>query len=276
MKKFIWILLIWPFLSGCGISFYYNKLDWFAKWYLDDFVELNSVQSDIFDAHFERWHQWHRQNQLPLYREQLVRLKQDLKQGITSEQVIVHTQHARDHWLNLLKHLAPDIAHQLLTLNQNQKRELIENLHQKIEERAESWNEKTQKERYQDAKERHIEDFENWFGRLSEQQEKAVIQQLVAYQPNRELWLTYRKAYLQQFESVLFAQQDPAQSAKLSNLLANPESMRSAQLKQSIRINRTLYAEFIVSFINQASAKQKQHLINELDEYLSELNALID
>ncbi|MCU4675077.1 DUF6279 family lipoprotein [Catenovulum sp. 2E275] len=275
MKRICWLILCWPLLTGCSLSFYYNKLDWFAKWYLDDYVELHSQQAEIFEQHFERWHNWHRQTQLPLYQQLLTEIEADIKQGISAEDVTQHSNAARLHWHNLLAHIAPDVTRQLLTLSAAQKQSLIENLKQNIEEKYQKFADKTDAERREDAQEHHIEDYENWFGRLTDKQIAELKQQLLRYQADRTLWFEYRLAYIKQFESLLFANDDPVQTVKLNNLLAQPEQMRSAALQQTLKYNQALYAEFLPRFIAGCSDKQKQHLLEKIADYKTELAELV-
>lgn len=276
MKKIYWLLVIWPLLTGCGISFYYNKLDWFADWYLDDFVELTDSQERVFEKDFERWHQWHRKTQLPLYYEQLEQLKLDIKQGINSQQILAHTHQARSHWLNLLEHIAPDVTRQLLTLSAEQKQELLDNLADELKEKTNKFSEKSLKERIEDTEQRNIKTFKKWFGRLTDAQEQQIKTQLTKYQSSRVMWLSYRQNYLTQFEALLFNNQAQNQFEKLEDLLGYPDQMRSAELRQIISLNQTLYAQFLSQFIAQASDTQKLHLYDEIDEYLQELQELIE
>lgn len=276
MKKIYWLLVIWPLLTGCGISFYYNKLDWFADWYLDDFVELTDSQERAFEKDFERWHQWHRKTQLPLYHEQLKQLKLDIKQGINSQQILAHTHQARSHWLNLLEHIAPDVTRQLLTLSAEQKQELLNNLADELKEKTNKFSEKSLKERIEDTEQRNIKTFKKWFGRLTDAQEQQIKTQLTKYQSSRVMWLSYRQNYLTQFEALLFNNQAQNQFEKLEDLLGYPDQMRSAELRRIIGLNQTLYAQFLSQFIAQASDTQKQHLYDEIDEYLQELQELIE
>lgn len=276
MKKFWALLIIWPLLAGCGISFYYNKLDWFANWYLDDFVELTDSQQSLFENQFERWHQWHRNTQLPLYYQQLQQVKQDLQQGITASQILAHTHQARAHWITLLKHISPEASRQLLNLSVEQKQELVSNLSEEIEEKIEKYDDKSEQERIEDNEKRNIKSFKKWFGRLTDEQEQQIKALLKKYQSSRVMWLSYRQNYVNQFETLLFNHQDPAQLAKLVNLLGYPDQMRSAELQKVISSNQQIYAQFLAKFIAQAGEAQKQHLYDEIDEYLQELASLIE
>lgn len=276
MKKIFWLLVLWPLLTGCGISFYYNKLDWFANWYLDDFVELTDSQDKLFEKHFNSWHQWHRKTQLPLYYDQLKQLKLDIKQGINSQQILAHTHQARSHWLNLLEHIAPDVTRQLLTLSAEQKQELLDNIADELEEKANKFAEKSLKEQVDDTENRNIKTFKKWFGRLTDKQEQQIKTQLTKYQSSQTMWSNYRQNYLKQFEALLFNNQALDQFEKLADLLGYPDQMRSPELQQIIGLNQTLYAQFLSQFIAQASDTQKQHLYDEIDEYLQELEELIE
>ena len=55
-------------LSGCSATqLIYNRVDILVRWYLDDYVSLDSEQQERFDARLETLLDWHRREELPAY-----------------------------------------------------------------------------------------------------------------------------------------------------------------------------------------------------------------
>ena len=73
-SRFLSALLVFAFvLAGCSANrFLYNRADTFVRWAIDDYVDLTSEQQRQFDADLDGLLDWHRRDELPLYREFIV------------------------------------------------------------------------------------------------------------------------------------------------------------------------------------------------------------
>lgn len=65
--KLLAMSVVLLFASGCSIKFAYNQLDWLIPWYLEDFIEFEGGQVELFDKHLEDYLEWHRLQALPEY-----------------------------------------------------------------------------------------------------------------------------------------------------------------------------------------------------------------
>ena len=78
------------FLAGCSANrFLYNRADTFVRWTIDDYVDLTSEQQKQFDADLEGLLDWHRRDELPLYREFIVSSLDALEGGVTIDEAVL-------------------------------------------------------------------------------------------------------------------------------------------------------------------------------------------
>ena len=88
-------LLVFAFvLAGCSANrFLYNRADTFVRWAIDDYVDLTSEQQKRFDADLDGLLNWHRRDELPLYREFIVSSLDALEGGVTIDEAIEVSHH---------------------------------------------------------------------------------------------------------------------------------------------------------------------------------------
>ena len=84
-------LLVFAFvLAGCSANrFLYNRADTFVRWAIDDYVDLTSEQQKQFDADLDGLLDWHRRDELPLYREFIVSSLDALEGGVTIDEAVL-------------------------------------------------------------------------------------------------------------------------------------------------------------------------------------------
>ena len=83
-------LIALSILSGCSANrFLYNRADTFVRWTIDDFVNLDTAQQQVFNNNLDGLLEWHRRNELPLYREFIVSSLDALEGGVTIDEAVL-------------------------------------------------------------------------------------------------------------------------------------------------------------------------------------------
>ena len=78
------------FLAGCSSNrFLYNRADTFVRWAIDDYVDLTSEQQKQFDSDLNGLLDWHRRDELPLYRKFIVSSLDALEGGVTIDEAVL-------------------------------------------------------------------------------------------------------------------------------------------------------------------------------------------
>ena len=85
------VLLVFSLgLAGCSANrFLYNRADTFVRWAIDDYVDLTAEQQKQFDAELYGLLDWHRRDELPLYREFILSSLDALEGGVTMGEAIL-------------------------------------------------------------------------------------------------------------------------------------------------------------------------------------------
>lgn len=65
-------------MTGCSTKFAYNNFDWLVLWYFDDYIDFSNSQKAHFDQRLDDWIQWHRKEELAVFRTHLQPIRADI------------------------------------------------------------------------------------------------------------------------------------------------------------------------------------------------------
>ena len=278
MKKITTLLCI-LLLTGCSTKFAYNNADWLVYWYLDDYIELNNQQEDMFDEMLANWQTWHRQNELPKYQSQLAMLASDIDNDtLTVERVAFHRDSAREHWVRAREHVANDIVTLAKTLNQEQVIYLFAALEKEnVEDEEEMLDRQNESETKRNTAwiKRNQKNIKRWLGKLSPEQETFIASFRQRFESTGEHWLDYKRVYQQALREV-FAMDSRGTDfeARLYELIVNPEKYRSDAFLLASEANMRASSDYFVGLINTSNNKQIKKLLNEIDDFYQDVVSL--
>ena len=82
--------------AGCSAArLAYERLDWLVRWELGRYVSLTTEQRTVFDGAFATFWRWHRQEELPLWVEELRTLADLLEPRTAVDRTRLETVSAR-------------------------------------------------------------------------------------------------------------------------------------------------------------------------------------
>lgn len=280
MKKYI-VVILFGLLSGCSSKLAYNNIDWLVYWYMDDYVELNNQQEALFDKQLAGWIDWHRSEELPKYIQHLQQIRRDVAQNkLTESTIITHYQRLTAHWDRFRKEISPPLVDIAETLTDEQVIRLFAALEADNKERKERIAKRqalSPQAQLEKRIEGMVEDMEARIGSLTAQQRQIVTEFAPQFTSSSSLWLAYRRE-LQQQARRLFAtrhNRDDFQE-KLLALLLDPEQYRSEAFLAAWEHNRTLQARMAAAIAQTLTAKQKEKLLNHIDDLIEDLKGLSD
>lgn len=266
-------------LSGCSASFTYNNIGWLSSFWIDDYVDLNKQQSKTVKTLIKETRDWHRQTQLPLYRQDLINLQQLLLNNPNQGQLIAHFEQAKQHWQALVMHVKDDLVDVALTLDESQKSEFTKAIAEQMDEQLEEFNEKTTQERLEDRLDEQLETYEDWLGKLTSPQVALITNANAQFNSTFMLWHSYKQARLEKLKNV-FSQPEVSNEAfseQLAYIIIEREAFMSAELIELDKQNLARYASLLVALrqtlsdqqINKANEKFAE-MIEEIDELMND------
>ncbi len=275
------ILLLAGLISNCGfVQTAYNNAPQALSWWLDDYFDFTQSQQSALNPALNRLHNWHRQNQLPLYIATLKDLQSSIaKTQISTSEVCEKTENIKALFGELQLESIPIIVDIAPFLSDKQ----MQYFQTKLDKRAQKWK----SEWWQDTPEAQIEmrlekieSFsEKLYGDLSESQQTLLKQNLTKTPINPAL--SYAEILRRNTDAydIVYALNKQAISPESKEKLVkagferlknspNPEYQAYAnQIKQ-----RT--CEIIADLHNSTNAKQKQHANDWLEGYITEFTRL--
>lgn len=165
------------FVAGCSmLRFGYDQADHIAAWTADEYFDLDADQKTALLARFERFHAWHRHEQLPDYAQFLGAVKHKAQQPVTREDAVWLVEGVRARYRALVVRASSDAAGLLATLTAENIRALQRQWRQDNRRfvRAHRLDD-SQEERRQASAERTLKQIREWTGHLDPEQEARII-----------------------------------------------------------------------------------------------------
>lgn len=275
--KIIAIVLLSCWLSGCSkLGFTYRNLDWLLTYYVDDYVSLNARQEDLLSDKVRVLLAWHCKNEIPDYLDLLAKW-----QAMATSNTLSKAQYdsQRDsvlrHWRILIKRLADEMKPLVVTANETQLKEFIQNLQEKNAEFKEEYIENDIAEVREKLEEHLQERYERWLGSLTRQQQSLIrghSQVLAIFQ---KAIYTYRENWRELLMTEWQKSHDMAAVADfLYNAVTDRERYWSPQYRLKYYNQRQASEKLTFSILTSLSAGQSAYLKNKLKDLQAQLREI--
>lgn len=270
-------LLLAVLVSGCSFRFVYNHLDWWTHWYLDDYVTLNEQQQQRFDREFEQLHLWHRKTQLPLYVQQLKKLKEAINTQIDEDKVLGNLAQFVNHWQNFLIAVEPKLQPLTFSLTFTQKQQLLHALRERHQENLDDYEALNDADWFEKRANEQIAQLKSWFGKLTATQKLQVRLISKGFQRSFEPRMEYRETWMVQFTELL-NQDLPEHQFKYEfyRLFVNGRSLRTDNFNAITDNNQQVFANIFVYMVATATDKQRQRINKKIDKVIGDLAYLVE
>ena len=269
------------FLTSCSSKLAYNNLDWWVYWYMDDYIELKDEQEEKFDAHLQNWLSWHKKSELTRYKAQLEDIKKQIQNDTLNSSIVYNNlELARSHWERVRDEVSPELAAIAKTLDDEQVVTLfaaLEKDNKEEEEERQEALEKSEAQRLKDRIERIQETISERIGDLSKEQKQIVSTYAQQFISTGDAWIKYRRN-IQNAARKLFVsrKQNERFEQELVSLMQNPDNYKSDVYKQSSAHNMTVTATLLAEIFSTLSEKQRQTLIENVDELIETVDNFMD
>ena len=277
LRALLAVLVISVSVSGCTVKLTYNFLDWVLYWELKDYVKFTRDQRLLVKDEISQLIDWHRNEELPQYADQLEKLSKQLKSGITVEQLDESYNNLRDSWQRIVIKTLPAAVDIISNLNDQQVNDFLEMLIEKEGDDAKKIEKgthvRTVKKREAYVSKKIVE----VIGPLNEAQKALIAQWAQRMKPTKEFSLAQAIQWRTKMQTVLAERHDEQQLQKnLMVLFANPDQLRSASYRRVIDKNKHLVMQLLLDLNQTLTHQQRSKLVKKLNGYIEDFRDLSD
>lgn len=193
IKSAIIGLLVLQLAACSSVRVGYNSGPLLAWWWLDGYVDFSRDHAPLAQQGIDRWFEWHRATQLPVYADLLAPAAQDMLEPVTAAQACRWHARLRDALAPALDRAVEIAADLVPTLGEAQLRHIEQRYAKRNDEMRSDFLQPDPAVRQRESVRRTVERVERVYGRLEEAQ-KLVIATGVAASPfDPERWLADRE-----------------------------------------------------------------------------------
>lgn len=265
-------------LAGCSATqLAYRNLDWLISRKVNQLVDLNSSQQAWFDNQLQGTLQWHCQQEIPRYHQELTRIgKRLLSADLEPQSLEADIQRAEASANRLLERTAPLMSGLLQRLDDDQIQELRSNMDEHLDEQYQELASPPLQERQEHSIKELSSLLERWLGRLNTPQ-KALVEQWAASRSrddSNRIWLDNRRHWQGLLFDELATRQQNDFSQRIRHLLVDYRQLQTPAYAQQVPGSKLAFSQLLTGIMQAATAKQKKHFSTQLEELLEDLQAL--
>jgi hypothetical protein len=274
VRKIIVAVLLLGLLTGCMAKFSYGFADWVIEWMITDYVSLDKTQKKQLKLTIDKQLAWHKETQLPRYRDWLIEFRVQTETGLNRQWLIAWSEQLTVFWQDLALQINPDTIAFLRSLSDAQVEELIAKLDESQLELAEEYMDPDEDKRLAERAER-TEDFTSeLLGKLNQQQKGLIGQWNANSGDSTKLWMENREQWTRRFELALQGRSGDQFADEITLLFVYQEQLWSEQYQQSIERNFNSGINLVLAIEPTVSDKQRKKLYKLLDKWIAVLDDL--
>lgn len=254
------------------MQFAYNNARFMTSWYLKDFIDLSRQQKSAFKAELVQLHDWHRENELPIYRDTLVQIRAQLSDAsLDPDRLQGHIALMRERWDAIVTQATPVMVELSETITPEQVQGLLLAMEARSQKRL------SDAETVDDHAGDTVAGIEKWMGALNPAQRTMALNFAARHPDITVQTVAAHRAFQSQLARLLADPPSAARAARLASLLANaldtPQGAQLAALRQARLDGRV---QLMTDLWAGADERQKRRVIKRLGNYIDDMDALIN
>ncbi len=264
-------------LAGCGTALRvaYNQGDIAVRLAAHEYFDLHGEQSEAFKAQLKAFHAWHRTEELPKYADLLEGMALRVQRGLTREDVQWASAAVRERVRVLAAQAVDDAGPVLVMLDADNTRALEKKLAASNAKFAGEYLSGDPRKDERNRARRIRENFEDWFGDLSDEQE-GLIEVYVRASPRiTAAMFEDRKRRQRELVELLKAyRSNPEITARVRAFVVDWEASRGPEYARLAREQEERFTELLLSMDRTLSPRQRRHAVDRLTLYAREFAIL--
>jgi len=257
------------FITACSFKTLYNQLDYLIPSYVEGMVSLGDVLEKKVEQRSQLLINWHRNTQLKQYADLLRALQRDAGPQLTEAQLLQHVARLEFFWQSLSEKVNKEMADLLPLLNSDQRKELFASIADKNQDFRDDYVGLDEEERIDSFTESMFDNYENWLGDLTDEQEEAIELVASELRSTAALRLQQRLLWQRGIQDILDSSDTTAlKSERLSLFFAGFEMDNDAEMKSTGEANRRFIVQLTVQIVHSLRPDQKDYFIDKTDDYI--------
>jgi hypothetical protein len=262
-------------LAGCSLLYSYNNIDRYIRWTLDDYITWESPQENQLRSRLTAQLEWHKETQLPRYRNWLEATDRMLDNDVDVAQLSAAADQLELFWQDTAAHLETDIRTQLTLLSDEQVRDMIAVMRDKQADLESEYQEMTLADLIKKRKREMKKTIKYWLGTLDPEQ-IALIDTWAEQMPDgRTHWLNNRRQWTDTFERALQRRTDPESfAADIHVLFVTPEENWPPASRELTQRNREAALRLLADVHNLRTLRQREAERKRVAQWQAHLDKL--
>lgn len=261
-------------LGGCSANrFLYNRADTFVRWAIDDYVDLTTEQQKRFDADLDVLLDWHRREELPLYRAFIESSLSALDDGVTIDEAIVISDSIDEAANRLQVKLVDLLLNSAEGLNESQIQDFLAELDRQQEDYAEERLTRDDRAYADDAANSLNRLAKRLLGRLNDDQKALIEARSRELLRIDRLWHQDRAVWGAQLRAILESR-SPGWQTEIRVLGDSRSEARTPAYVAGIEHNGDIILSLLVDTINGRTDRQDRRMRRFLDDLIADIDAL--
>lgn len=276
MLRLIAVGALLAVVAGCSMArLAYEQLDRLVRWELGRYVSLTADQRTVFDREFAVFWRWHREEELPVWVDELRALAAQLDPGTTIDRGRIEATSTRlsEIMRRVSGRFAPIACAVAPQLDAAQVADVLDGVDEDIDELREEQVDIAAEDAHRALRRSIEKGLRRWLGALTDAQEQ-IIRAWVADRPSvAGAWLDYRRRWRAELESALNQRADAAFCGRITALMANGASLWTPAQQQAFADNRARWLDLFAALAPSLTSEQRGHAQQRLRELADELEA---
>jgi hypothetical protein len=264
-------------LAGCGnfVRVAYNNGDTALRFMANDYFDIDPAQTEILRAGLDRFHTWHRREELPRYAALFDDASSRLGRGLQRTDVLWAIETVRTRYRHLASRAVDDAMPALVTLNADNLAALEEKFAEKNKEFRREFLDGDAAERERAQMKAYRKRLDEWVGNLEPAQEELTLQFIRAHPKAAELKLEERKRRQQQLIALLRQPGDRAQfQARMHDYFERFERSRPPEAAEAARRFENDFVDYMVAMDRSLSPAQRDRVTQKFARYAQDFRML--
>lgn len=268
------LLLALLVLGGCSsTTFVYNRLDFLLPWYLDDYVELNTVQDRFLDDQLQPFLAWHRDLELPLYLQILDDIDRRLDRQLTVDDIAAISLEFEDAWFRLEGRALDWLLALGERLTEEQVQEFLAALWEQQEKYEKKYLKRSDQEYRRDSYDSLVDNLQDYLGRLDKDQKQALENASEQLMRSDGIWLRERASWVQRMEG--FMRREPGWQQAVRDSIKRRSETVAADYVELYEHNLGVIYAALAEVLNSRTEKQDSRLRKKIADLREDLQTLV-